>query len=83
MEVKNLKAYLANVGMKTKDFAELIDCDPVYLCHVMRGNCTVSRRFARDVSLATDGVITLKTRQRKRHLKKENAQPEQQQSVAM
>ena len=70
MEVKNLKAYLANKGITLKDFCESLDCDDGHLSKIMHGHKTASHRLAKDVREATEGLIELKTRVRKKDLKK-------------
>lgn len=74
MKVTNLKAYLANIGMKMKDFCESIDCDQGYLSHILSTGKPVGRRLSRDIENATNGIIKLKTRQRKisRSIRTEN-----------
>ncbi len=72
MEVRNLKAYLANIGMTLKDFCEIIDCDDKHMSKIMNGHKNAGHRLAKDVRLATDGLINLKTRIRKRDLKRQN-----------
>lgn len=68
MEVKNLKAYLANINMTIKKFCEIIDCDDKYLSRIIHEKVTPGKRLARDVYHATNGVITLKTRKKKSEL---------------
>lgn len=70
MEVCNLKAYLANIGMTLQDFCEIIDCDDKHMSLIMNGHKKAGHRLAKDIRLATSGVIQLPTRLRKRDLKK-------------
>jgi DNA-binding transcriptional regulator YdaS (Cro superfamily) len=65
MEVRNLKAYLANVCMTAGEFAEIIDCTPSYVNQLANGTAIPSRRIARDIFKATEGVIKLETNPRK------------------
>jgi len=82
MKVENLKAYLANIGMKLKDFCEIIDCDIKHMSRVINGHKTAGRRLAKDVREATSGIINLKTNVTKRHIRakeQENKKKEQEQ----
>ena len=82
MEVNNLKAYLANVGMTMKEFCRMIDCDHTYMSAVVNGRVTAGRRLAKDVRVATDGIIRLESRLRKRHQKQYENQNQHQHSSA-
>jgi len=62
----NLKAYLANVGMTMTQFCEKIDCDRCYLSLVSSGKKMPGRRLAQDIYEATNGVINLSTKPRKK-----------------
>lgn len=59
MEVRNLRAYLANIGMQMKDFAKLVDCHPTYLSHIVTGRRMAGNRLAKDIRQATNGIISL------------------------
>lgn len=76
MEVTNLKAYLANIGMTLKDFCEIIECDEKYMSNIMHGRRRAGPRLARDVRQATSGLIKLTTRIPKRDQKRNEAQNE-------
>jgi len=76
MQVTNLKAYLANIGISLKDFCEIIDCDIKHMSKVMHGKRLAGHRLAKDVRQATSGLIHLNTRVRKRDQKR-NQQQEQ------
>ncbi len=82
MEVTNLKAYLANIGMSLKDFCEIIECDDKHMSHVMNGKKRAGHRLAKDVRQATSGLINLETRWRKLDQKRQDAQRKQQQDSA-
>ncbi len=69
MQETNLKAYLAHIGMKLKDFCEIIDCDNKYMSSVINGKRRAGHRLAKEVRLATSGAVTLKTRVRKKDQK--------------
>lgn len=71
MEVRNLKAFLANKGMTVKEFANVVDVDFKYMSSIASGSRIPSRRLARDIELATDGVIKYQPRQRKSEKKEE------------
>lgn len=62
MEVQNLKAYLANVGMTIREFSEKVDCSPRYLARLSSGELIPSKRLARDINQATNGIVKLKTK---------------------
>lgn len=74
MQVKNLKGYLATVGMTLKDFCEMLDCDDKHMSKVMNGHVTAGHRLAKDVKHATGGVIELQVRLRKRDLRMQEKQ---------
>ena len=59
MEIMNLKAYLANINLKIKDFCELIDCDPCFISSVMHGKKYVSKKLQQKVYEVTDGQVIL------------------------
>lgn len=83
MQVENLKAYLANIGMTLKDFCEIIDCDDKHMSKVMHGHRTASHRLAKDVREVTSGLICLKTRMRKRDIRRQQQQHNQQHQVCV
>jgi transcriptional regulator with XRE-family HTH domain len=61
MEVTNLRAYLANIGMSMKQFADMLECDRTYMSLIANGRRLAGRRLAKDIEEATGGVIKLKT----------------------
>lgn len=77
MEVSNLKSYLANIGMTLKDFSEILDVDDKHMSKLMNGKAVAGPRLAKDVRLATDGLINLKVRYRKKDHKKTEEQQKQ------
>jgi len=66
MEVRNLRAYLANVGITNKQFAEKLDCCPEYLRMITSGHKIPGRRLARDIFKLTDGIINLETKKKRK-----------------
>ncbi len=62
MEVQNLKAYLANVGMTMQQLSERVECNTRYLTRLATGELKPSKRLARDIYQATGGVVKLKTK---------------------
>ena len=78
MEVQNLRAYLANIGMTMRDFAQVIECSPMYLSHVMAGRRKIGKRLARDIRQATDGIIDLSAVPQKKAAAKDSQQQQQQ-----
>jgi len=78
MEITNLKAYLAEIGMTIKEFCEVIECNDKYLSRLIHGKKRAGRRLAKDIYQATSGTIKLKTRPHHQYKKKE-----QQQSVCL
>lgn len=60
----NLKAYLANIDMKMYEFAQIIECDPKYLCCVMKGKKFAGKRLAKDIEAATGGVVKIPRRKK-------------------
>ncbi len=79
MQVSNLKSYLANIGMTAKDFCEIIDCDDKYMSKLINGKVNAGHRLAKDVREATDGLIQLRVRVRKKDMKKQEQQQKQDQ----
>lgn len=65
MEVCNLRAYLANVGMSMKEFSDRINYNPSYLRMIAAGKVSPSFRLARDIRNATGGVVDLETQTKK------------------
>lgn len=53
----NLKAFLANKNQTIRSFAELLGCNPHYLSRVMHLKVRPSKRLAKDIYLATGGII--------------------------
>lgn len=66
MQITNLKGYLGNKNMTLKKFSQTIDCNPDYLSMIITGRRFASRRLAKDVKAATEGLIDLPTRPRKK-----------------
>jgi len=62
MQVTNLRAYLANVGMTMKDFAKKIACNRTYLARIVSGESYAGHRLAQDIFEATGGVIKMPTK---------------------
>lgn len=78
MEVSNLKSYLANIGVTLKDFCEIVECDDKYMSKLMHGKANAGHRLARDVNKATDGLVQLKVRDRKKDNAKTKDKKEEQ-----
>lgn len=76
MKVTNLRAYLANIGMTLKDFSEIIECNSRYLSNVLSGNRPIGPKLSKKIFDATDGLIDLPTKPKKKRKKttKENNQ---------
>jgi transcriptional regulator with XRE-family HTH domain len=83
VQVNNLKSYLANIGMTVREFSEIIDVGETYLSAIIHGSRIPSPRLAKDIFEATDGLISVTTRMRKKDKKREQAQDEQQQQIAV
>ncbi len=81
MEINNLKAYLANIGMSTRDFCEIIEVNEKYMSSIIHGKRIPGPRLAKDILQATDGLIQLKTRLRKKDQKSNETQNQQQQPL--
>ncbi len=79
MEVKNLKAYLANVGMTLRDFADQIEYDPRYLSKVVYDKRPCGRKLAKSIYEATSGIIKLECKPKKDRNK--NQEEEQKQKI--
>ncbi|MFI5420123.1 MAG: helix-turn-helix domain-containing protein [Nitrososphaerales archaeon] len=63
-----MRAYLANIGMTVREFAEGINCNAGYLSNIINGHHMAGPRLAKDIFEATDGVVQVPTKQRrKRH----------------
>ena len=58
----NLKAYTAQIGMKIKDFCQLVNCTPPFLSAVMHGKKFVSKDLQKKVYELTDGEVILPLR---------------------
>jgi len=77
MEVENLKAYLANINMTVKDFCEILECDNKHLSRIMNGKQSPGKRLAKDIRLATNGIIDLKVSPRKKEKKEQQQQKQE------
>jgi hypothetical protein len=55
--IMNLKAYLANVGMTSKDFSVLVNCNQRYLSKIMNGHVLPGKRLAKEIEDLTGGEI--------------------------
>ena len=60
MEIRTIKAYLAEHGMTMKEFAEKLEVNRSYLSRIASGSIAPSSRLARDINRLTNGVIDLK-----------------------
>lgn len=69
MQVQNLKAYLANIGMTIHDFSVIVECNPRYLSRIINKHCLPGKRLAKDISLMTDGLIEFPINERKNKAK--------------
>ena len=74
MEVKNLRAYLANVDMSLKEFAKKIDCNYPHLSRILSGYSYPSRGLSRDIYEATGGIIKIPTKKEVEKKMKEETQ---------
>ena len=77
MQIDNLRAYLANIGMSFVDFGVILDTHPGHLSRVASGRVYAGKRLAKDISQATGGIINLPTRPNRRKrtdLKKQEQQ---------
>ena len=83
MQVNNLKAYLANIGMTLRQFCEIIDIQEQHMSAIIHGKRMPGPRLAKDVFQATDGLISLPHRPRKRHQKNNESQNQQDQAIAV
>jgi len=83
MQVNNLKAYLANIGVTVREFSETISVTETYLSAIIHGQRVPGPRLAKDIFEATDGVISLTTRVRKKDQKGEGSQNEEEQALAV
>lgn len=66
MEVMNLRAYLANIGMSIQDFCKIIDCNRAYLSRIINGKDIPGHRLARDIENATNGIVKIECKPRKK-----------------
>lgn len=73
MQVTNLKAYLAETGMTKKDFCEIIDCSHRYLDEILNGRMLPGRRLAKDIEMATSGVVKMKASTKKTGPKRDDS----------
>jgi hypothetical protein len=64
MKVTSLRAYLYNINMKTKEFAEILGCTRQHLTEVMAGTRYPSLLLSREIWRATGGVIKIPCRPR-------------------
>ena len=78
MTGKDLKDYLASIGMTIKDFCHIIDCNEKHMSRIINGHLPAGARLAKEVYQATSGKVKLKTSVRKKHLKKEKKDRQQQ-----
>lgn len=73
----NLKAYLAETGVTSREFAYKLDISERYLSGIITGAHLPSRRLARDIEAATNGKVkiefstkTKKVREDEKRIKK-------------
>ena len=74
MQITNLRAYLIQVGMNMKQFAEKIGCNRCYLATLLSGKAYASARLSKDIFEATGGVIRMPTRKDAKKKIKEETQ---------
>lgn len=78
MEVSNLKAYLANIGMSIKEFADKVECHQKYISTLMSGKNFPSKRLQRDIHIATGGIIMIPLRPPEKRKRKKLQQHQKQ-----
>ena len=83
MQVNNLKAYLANIGMTLREFCQIIDVQEQHISAIIHGKRMAGPRLSKDIFQATDGLISLPFRARKRDQKNNESQNENQEAVAI
>lgn len=55
----NLKMYLASINMKVKDFCEIMDVGCSHMSNIITGRSKPSIRLAKQIEMATGGVVKL------------------------
>lgn len=60
-----LKQYLKRAHISLKEFAEIVDCHPVYLSSLSKDQRHCSARLAKDVFAATKGEVRLRCKEKK------------------
>lgn len=53
----DLRTYLFNNHMTTKDFSVLCGCSYHYMCRIVRGNTLPGDRLAKDIEILTAGQV--------------------------
>lgn len=74
MNINNLKAYVANNNMTLKQFAQSIGFSPQYLSNICRGTSTPGRWLVYAVKNATNGVVDLQEKVKKRKPREKSTQ---------
>ena len=77
----SIKVYLATISMTAQDFAHKLDITGRYLSNIITGKSLPSRRLARDIEAATNGMVkvpfslkTKKVREDEKRIAKEEQQ---------
>jgi plasmid maintenance system antidote protein VapI len=65
MHGRDLKAYLATIGMKQTEFAKLMHIGPGYVSEIISEKRTPGKRLSIDISKFTGGKVNLPWNERK------------------
>ncbi len=59
----NLKAYLADQGVKQQEFADTLGINARYMSRIVNGHVVPGKRLRRDIDALTEGRVELKQKQ--------------------
>lgn len=68
MEIRNLKAYVANMNMTLREFSKKLGYSYTYVSRVANGIYVPGPGLVKDMLAITEGVIKLEARTRKRDI---------------
>jgi predicted transcriptional regulator len=66
MEGKDLKEYLASIGMKHMHLAKILHVSASYISEIISGNRLPGKRLSIDISKLTEGKVNLPWNARKK-----------------
>jgi hypothetical protein len=82
VEVTTIRGYLGEMNMTIADFSKVVECEDKYLAKVLKGTVYPSRRLAKDIYNATQGIVKLATNPNTKTNKKQYEQKNEEQPKA-